>query len=79
MLLTKTLIEKTGQHVGPHSTRTAVVVVVAAAVDQKPDVMENGVWQVWPHATLVPLAGGWSRPPRIVGTLAQGECIKEHS
>ena len=42
-------------------TRTAVVVVVAAAVDQKPDVMENGVWQVWPHGR--PGAAGWRLVP----------------
>ena len=54
-------------------------VVVAVAVDQKPDVMENGGQQFGHTAALVPLAGGWSRPPLIVGTLAQGECSKEHS
>ena len=35
----------------------AVVVVVVVAVDQKPDVMENGGQQFGHMAALVPLAG----------------------
>ena len=49
--------------VGPHSIRAVVVdvIVVAVAVDQNPDVMENGVWQVWPHGH--PGAAGWRLVP----------------